>query len=642
MAGATGQADVQKFIAAIEAATQKAARPSGKGFLMHCPAHEDQHASLSVGIGDDGRILLKCQAGCETEAILKAVGFEWSNLFPGGKAKPPASRARPRASRKVWPSLSIAEAEFAKLPLAQDDAGALEAFAREYGLRSEWVPETWRILSQNESRAVVYPGRDPEGNLVAYKAKGLSRDARGKRPCWFLYGQGGALCLYRDETNVPLLIACGEEKALAAWAAGYHALSPLTGEKPLDAVWIKALCETPRPTILCNDADPAGEKANAGTARALEEAGFPCERLWVIDWPKDAPAGWDLNDVLKAGGPDGVRDLLKSACPWKSRLPRVMAAVDFLAAQRDPLRFHIGGRLPYLGTLTMSAPTKWGKSMWAIQVGFTLGGGDCEWLGLRFGPPARVLYFQAEIADPLLEARVRAILRSMPPEIDRDRAQRNFYIQEIAEKRPNLYHEAGRKIAEALIARWRPQVIILDPLAGICPGMEENAAESMSLVLDYFSNLTVRFGCAVILVHHHGKAGFSRGSSVFEAWPESDLQASFVQCGNETNREVAKVEMRLRCQYMSGPVFWQMPSEENLWFQKMPDDWIPTLGGNKKADIVHVVTVLRAEGNPLSWKNLVARVRDLTDCSESTAIRVIKNAREAEQVKLANGVYLLP
>lgn len=49
-----------------------------------CPAHEDRSASLSVGVGADGRALVHCFAGCETEAILGALGLAWSDLFPAG------------------------------------------------------------------------------------------------------------------------------------------------------------------------------------------------------------------------------------------------------------------------------------------------------------------------------------------------------------------------------------------------------------------------------------------------------------------------------------------------------------------------------------------------------------------------------
>jgi hypothetical protein len=46
-----------------------------------CPAHEDREPSLSVTEGDDGRALLKCFAGCDTENIVAALGLEMKDLF---------------------------------------------------------------------------------------------------------------------------------------------------------------------------------------------------------------------------------------------------------------------------------------------------------------------------------------------------------------------------------------------------------------------------------------------------------------------------------------------------------------------------------------------------------------------------------
>lgn len=52
------------------------------GFRACCPAHDDQHPSLSIREGDDGRILLHCWAGCKTADVLAALGLSWADLFP--------------------------------------------------------------------------------------------------------------------------------------------------------------------------------------------------------------------------------------------------------------------------------------------------------------------------------------------------------------------------------------------------------------------------------------------------------------------------------------------------------------------------------------------------------------------------------
>lgn len=57
-------------------------RPSNGGYEARCPAHDDQHASLSVNRGDDGRVLLHCHADCAPVAVCQAMGLRLGDLFP--------------------------------------------------------------------------------------------------------------------------------------------------------------------------------------------------------------------------------------------------------------------------------------------------------------------------------------------------------------------------------------------------------------------------------------------------------------------------------------------------------------------------------------------------------------------------------
>ncbi len=64
------------------------ARRAGKGkWQARCPSHKDRNPSLSVGEGKDGCVLLKCQAGCRTEAIVAAMGLHMRDLWPEAHAK---------------------------------------------------------------------------------------------------------------------------------------------------------------------------------------------------------------------------------------------------------------------------------------------------------------------------------------------------------------------------------------------------------------------------------------------------------------------------------------------------------------------------------------------------------------------------
>ncbi len=55
---------------------------TANGWQTKCPAHTDKKPSLSVAKGGDGRILLKCHAGCTPEAIAKKMGLKIRDLFP--------------------------------------------------------------------------------------------------------------------------------------------------------------------------------------------------------------------------------------------------------------------------------------------------------------------------------------------------------------------------------------------------------------------------------------------------------------------------------------------------------------------------------------------------------------------------------
>ena len=50
-------------------------------WMARCPVHLDNNPSLSVSVADDGRILVKCHAGCSTEDIVERVGLKLSDLF---------------------------------------------------------------------------------------------------------------------------------------------------------------------------------------------------------------------------------------------------------------------------------------------------------------------------------------------------------------------------------------------------------------------------------------------------------------------------------------------------------------------------------------------------------------------------------
>ena len=73
-----------EFLPRLKGVTTK----DGKQYHAKCPAHEDQHASLSVSEGDDGRILLKCHVGCTPQEIVNELGLTINDLFSDDRTAP--------------------------------------------------------------------------------------------------------------------------------------------------------------------------------------------------------------------------------------------------------------------------------------------------------------------------------------------------------------------------------------------------------------------------------------------------------------------------------------------------------------------------------------------------------------------------
>jgi hypothetical protein len=65
------------------------ARRSGPArWMARCPAHADHSPSLSITAGRDGRVLVRCFAGCSLGAILRSAGLTIQDLFQGPAPAP--------------------------------------------------------------------------------------------------------------------------------------------------------------------------------------------------------------------------------------------------------------------------------------------------------------------------------------------------------------------------------------------------------------------------------------------------------------------------------------------------------------------------------------------------------------------------
>lgn len=58
-------------------------KSTGKdSWMAKCCAHEDRSPSLAIKSCPDGRILIKCFAGCSADEVVSAIGMELKDLMP--------------------------------------------------------------------------------------------------------------------------------------------------------------------------------------------------------------------------------------------------------------------------------------------------------------------------------------------------------------------------------------------------------------------------------------------------------------------------------------------------------------------------------------------------------------------------------
>ncbi|MBP6869611.1 hypothetical protein KBC04_01910 [Candidatus Babeliales bacterium] len=66
----------------MEGKTGSKAKLGYNGYQLHCPAHSDKRASLSVTQDETGKILFHCHAGCNFKDLCWTLNIKPQQLFP--------------------------------------------------------------------------------------------------------------------------------------------------------------------------------------------------------------------------------------------------------------------------------------------------------------------------------------------------------------------------------------------------------------------------------------------------------------------------------------------------------------------------------------------------------------------------------
>lgn len=293
-------------------------KKSGTGYEARCPGtrhkNEDKHPSLSLGLGYDGRVLLNCHAGCDTDDVLAAVGLAWTDLFEKSSTGNVVRRYR-----------------------LMNGAGTVVA----EHVREELTGDK-KLWWEHGGKAGL--NGTPLADLPLYRQPELENTA----------------------ANVPVIVTEGEKAADALAELGLLAVGTVTGAAGTPSAAVLSIL-VGREVWLWPDNDDVGRQHMERIARQLSGV-----VRWV-DW-KQAPPGGDGADYAAGGGTaEGVAALLRqtAVAPGSSNGPRIWHGDELARATFDPVRWAIPGILPSGLTILAGRP-KLGKSWlvlgWALDV----------------------------------------------------------------------------------------------------------------------------------------------------------------------------------------------------------------------------------------------------------------------------------
>jgi hypothetical protein len=272
------------------------AKKAGNGWWARCPAHDDRRASLSIAQGDDGTALVKCHAGCDTAAILAAIGLKMQDLFHK-KTGPTPNFSKPKPSGRTFPTAS----------------DAVAYLKRKHGKRSGlWTYQD----AQGKPVGVVVRWDKPDGKDI----RPVARHADG----WRIGAMPEPRPLYAlpDLKATHRVIVCeGERAADAACALGFVATTTAGGSQAASKSDWRPLAG--KEVWILPDNDPPGCKY-ADTVAGILAMLTPAPVVRVVELP-DLPDGGDIVDWIDARGdaaePETMRAeieaLAQAVEPWR-------------------------------------------------------------------------------------------------------------------------------------------------------------------------------------------------------------------------------------------------------------------------------------------------------------------------------------
>lgn len=444
-------------------------------WYARCPAHDDKHQSLSVSVGQDGRVLLNCHAGCSVENVAAAMGLTVKDLFVDKQ------RERPTIT------------EIYTYPTG---AQKLRYSDKHFG---------WRRP-------------DGKGGWI-WNRKGLPRT---------LYIAG--------EFAGNMAVAEGEKDADTLHRLGWDAVSGEDGAGP--GKWHKEYTEQlkGRHVLIFQDNDDKGKAFAQETAAELNGS---AKSVRVLDlstvWP-DMPNKADVSDMVEALGEDAACQLIAEAMRKTPEWTKAPPEEDpFLSCfkklgdfEEEEATWLVPGWIPEGQITLMAADGGIGKTtLWCNIIAAISSGRRC----ILDPPehtrePQRVAFLTTEDS---VRKKLRKKLRLAGANMD------NIITPDfLADKSGALRNlKFGRPETGKFVRHFRPALCVFDPVQGfIPPDINMGSRNAMRDCMAPLISLGEETGTTFLVVCHTNKrpkaSGRDRIADSADLW---DVSRSVLMAG---------------------------------------------------------------------------------------------------------------
>lgn len=281
-------------------------RRSGRGWRAHCPVHEDHTPSLHIAEGEDGRLLLKCFAGCSWGALRDALMAR--GLLPDRRQSVPDAEQQARwwrerkaeemtrigAARRLWGQA---------VPITPDNPAGRYLSRRR--LPGPWpatlrfLPRAWHPTGRTFPALIAAATRWPDRVPVAVQLTALTLDGQKAMvdPVRWTRGvlRGAAVRLAPWGEGGAIILTEGIEDGLSALSVPASTPWAVLGVGNARDVVLPDGAEV----VLALDGDQAGRRGAEAAAQTMHARGH---RVRVAKFPE----GQDLNDLLRTEAVGGA------------------------------------------------------------------------------------------------------------------------------------------------------------------------------------------------------------------------------------------------------------------------------------------------------------------------------------------------